>query len=297
MRRRHHYATTGARLFLSVRADFDADVRVFHRDPAVFGPDTAFETARGATMGDIVGVATGAANDRARLSVDIVGSSPLERIDLFDGPDLLHTIRPNSPQSGPARRFRVIWQGAKYRGRGRNLPWNGEVTVEGNTIESFASVNFWSPDNQPLRTADDRIAFRGLTAGNLQGLDLTCADAGAGRLRFTSDRGNASVDLDALPTAGARDRARGTRCPGRDQPGRRWRDDSLHLVHPGVRHSGHGRHAPVRAGDPDGRTPGLVQSDLRPAGGSLTASPDWGLTSLGSLGWLDPERHCKAIEI
>ena len=202
MRRRHHYATTGARLFLSVRADFDADVRVFHRDPAVFGPDTAFETARGAIMGDIVDVATGAANHHARLSVDIVGSSPLERIDLFDGPDLLHTIHPNSPQSGPARRFRVIWQGAKYRGRGRNLPWNGEVTVEGNTIESFAPVNFWSPDNQPSRTADDRIAFRGLTAGNLQGLDLTCADAGSGRLRFTSDRGNAYVDLDALPPAG-----------------------------------------------------------------------------------------------
>lgn len=193
MRRRHHYATTGARLYLSVRADFGEDVRVYRRDPDVFGPEAESDDTRTAGMGDVVGVGAGVAG--FRLSVDVTGSAPIERIDLFDGPDLLETVRPNAPRSAAGRRFRVIWQGARYRGRGRNLPWAGEVSTEGNVVEAFTAVNFWSPDAQPARTGSDRIAFKGLTAGNLQGLDLTCAEAGAGRLRFVSGHGEARFDM------------------------------------------------------------------------------------------------------
>ena len=205
MRRRHHYATTGARIFLDVRADFDEEVRVFRRDPAVFGAHAAFDPGRRARMGDIVGVGTGAGGGagRVHLSVEAIGSSPIERVDLFDGTMRLDTVRPNAPPPGdPTRRHRVVWQGARYRGRGRNLAWNGEVRVEGNAVEGFAPVNFWSPDNQPSQTASDRIAFRGLTAGNLQGLDLTLARAGRGRLEFASDCGRAEADLGALAQSG-----------------------------------------------------------------------------------------------
>ena len=201
MRRRHHYATTGARLFLDVRAEFEGEVRIYHRDPAVFGAATAFDGSRRATMGDIVGA--GAGNDRVRLSVDAVGSSPIEWVDLFDGTERVESLRPNAPRSGPpTRRVRVIWQGAKYRGRGRNLAWNGEVTVEDNAIEAFTPINFWSPDNQPSRAAPGRVVFRGLTAGNLQGLDLTLARGGEGRLKFASNRGAAAADLGVLLRSG-----------------------------------------------------------------------------------------------
>ena len=37
MRRRHHYATTGNRAFVSVSAELDTDGEVFVRDPAL-GP-------------------------------------------------------------------------------------------------------------------------------------------------------------------------------------------------------------------------------------------------------------------
>lgn len=193
MRRRHHYATTGARMYLEVRAGFDRDVRVFRRDPAAFGADAGFDPARTATMGDIV--AAGGGEPVVRLSVEAVGSAPLERVELFDGPELVESVRPNAP-SGAGGRFRVVWQGARYRGRGRNLRWTGEVVAEGNAIEAFTPVNFWSPDSQPSLAAPDRIAFTGLTAGNLQGVDLTCARPGAGRLRFRSEHGEAEAGMD-----------------------------------------------------------------------------------------------------
>lgn len=195
MRRRHHYATTGARLFLSVRAEFENEATVYHRDPAVFGPDSDCDQARAASMGDIVRLDPNEGS--VRLCVDVGGSQPIERIEIFDGPTLLEAIRPNAPTIS-GKRVRVLWQGARYRGRGRNLDWSGEVVVEGNQIESFEAINFWSPDNQPSLAVADRIAFSGVTAGNMQGFDLTLKSPGSGRIRFLSDHGEASAQIDTL---------------------------------------------------------------------------------------------------
>ena len=81
---------------------------------------------------------------------------------------------------------------------GRNLRWAGTVALEGNEVDTFEPVNFWSPDNQPSLIARDRIAFRGVTAGNLQGLDLLCREPGVGRLQFSSNNGEAVVDIASL---------------------------------------------------------------------------------------------------
>ena len=75
--------------------------------------------------------------------------------------------------------------------------------VWGNPSNRIDQVVTFRPSSPVAGLPDqDRIAIRGLTAGNLQGIDLTCAEAGTGRLRFTSDRGNSSVDLAALPRSG-----------------------------------------------------------------------------------------------
>ena len=52
LRRRHHYATTGCRLLLDVRAAFDAEAELFADDP-LLGPTTS-TPARAAMMGDIL---------------------------------------------------------------------------------------------------------------------------------------------------------------------------------------------------------------------------------------------------
>ncbi len=200
MRRRHHYATTGARLYMSVRAQFEGDVKLYCRDPAVFGRDAAHDRASEAMMGDIVEVPRHGGS--TTLSVDVTGSRPLERIDLFDGPELVETIYPNAPGPDGSRRYRLIWQGARYRGRGRNLRWDGEVRIADNIIEAFTPVNFWSPDNQPARVGDQQIAVCGLTAGNLQGLDLVFHTSGTGKLSFCSSQGDFVADLASIGNDG-----------------------------------------------------------------------------------------------
>lgn len=191
MRRRHHYGTTGTRLYMDVQAEFDAAARVYHRDPAVFGA-VDFEEKQLADMGDIVQPAPG--TGQATLRVDVTGSAPIERVDILDAGEVIETLRPNAPDAA-SRRLRVIWRGAKYRGRGRNMPWHGTVSVTGNDVASVTPVNFWGPEIQPSLLSPNSVQFEGLTAGNLQGLDLMLNQAGTGTLTFSTAQTQFDLDL------------------------------------------------------------------------------------------------------
>src|SRR5262249_13070676 len=114
LRKRHHYGTTGSRIFLSVRGTFAGDVTGFHQDPQ-FGP-TDHYTTREAQMGDIIR----AGSAPMRLSAEVIGTAPVERLDVLHGRDVVQTARPFAA-GDLGRRVRLLWQGAEYRGRGREV--------------------------------------------------------------------------------------------------------------------------------------------------------------------------------
>jgi hypothetical protein len=206
MRRRHHYATTGNRMVLDVAASFASDAQLFHRNPDLGPCDT--ETTRRAAMGDIVCLA----DDEAELQIDVIGSAPVERLDIFDGLDLIGTIRPYDAGDLGAR-LRLIYQGAEYRGRSRTTVWDGELTVDGNTILSASMLNNWNLDRGILESGEDRLAWKAVTTGNFGGLDLAMRDAAAGTLAVKTQHVTATVPIaeigmeDTVFDAGGLDRA------------------------------------------------------------------------------------------
>ena len=170
LRQRHHYGTTGTRLFLSVTGHFAAPVTLFDEDPA-FGP-TSTQAVTTVQMGDIV--APG--RETMRLEVEAVGSAPLERIDVFYGKEHVRTVRPDDGGQ-PSRRIRLMWQGAEYRGRGREVIWRGSLDIEGEPYVRALPVNFLNPES-PLREVEPgrRLAWRSVTTGNAAGIDLWLED-------------------------------------------------------------------------------------------------------------------------
>ena len=44
-------------------------------------------------MGDIARVS----DDEVELAIEVIGSGPIERLDIYDGPDLIETVRPYGP--------------------------------------------------------------------------------------------------------------------------------------------------------------------------------------------------------
>jgi hypothetical protein len=132
-------------------------------------------------MGDIVR----AAGAEVTLAVNVLGSAPIERVELRRGRDVLATLRPYDVSSS-SRRLRVVWEGADVRGRGRQTVWDGDAVLTDNRVVSARPINFFNPDKELAVDGDQRLTWSALTTGNFGGFDVVLADPAAGRLRVAT---------------------------------------------------------------------------------------------------------------
>ena len=133
-----------------------------------------------------------------RLAAEVIGTAPIERVDILHGTSVAQTFRPYRA-SDLGRRVRVLWQGAEYRGRGRETLWEGELTVSGNRIARFAPVNFLNPERLVRETAaGTALAWNSVTTGNLAGIDLWFDEADQGMLGIKTNIVSGTVDVAAL---------------------------------------------------------------------------------------------------
>src|SRR5450631_4518682 len=181
LRKRRHYGTTGVRIFVDLHASFDQPVTGFSEDPQL-GPADEFVVRR-AVMGDIIRPG----QVPMRLAAEVIGTAPIERVDVLHGTAVARTFRPYRA-SDLGRRVRVLWQGAEYRGRGRETLWEGKLTVGGNRIARFAPVNFLNPERivQEI-VAGTALAWSSVTTGNLAGIDLWLDEAHRGSLSIETN--------------------------------------------------------------------------------------------------------------
>ncbi|MGD9803996.1 MAG: DUF3604 domain-containing protein [Hyphomicrobiaceae bacterium] len=165
MRRRHHYGTTGNRMILDVCATAEA-AEIFVRDPSAH--ENAI-TARGDAihMGDIARVD----GETVELQVRVVGSAPIERVDIFDAERLIECVRPYAKADLGAR-VRLLYQGAEYRGRARTTNWDGELRVEGNEIVRAEMINNWNLDRGLQSRTATRLTWKAVTTGNYGAIDI-----------------------------------------------------------------------------------------------------------------------------
>jgi hypothetical protein len=94
---------------------------------------------------------------------------------------------------------RIVWEGAEYRGRGRETVWRGKLTIGHNRIARFAPVNFLNPERK-IQEVDrgTSLAWVSVTTGNLAGIDVWFDQAKAGVLKFETNIVSGEVDLSQL---------------------------------------------------------------------------------------------------
>ena len=193
LRRRRHYGTTGTRLFLDLKASFAEPVIGFAQDPQL-APAQQGQPVRDAFMGDIVRPGS----VPMRLEVEAIGTAPIERIDVLHGKNVAQSVRPFAA-ADLGRRVRVLWQGAEYRGRGRETMWQGKLTLTGARFSRYAPVNFLNPERRIEEVTGGRVlAWSSVTTGNLAGVDLWLDDAHSGTLELTTGIVSGSVNLEGL---------------------------------------------------------------------------------------------------
>lgn len=159
---RHHYGTTGTRIHLDVQAK----VHGFRLDDDPRTGTVERTPAEQVIMGDVI--ATDA--DEIELSFSVRGTAPLIRIDVCDGTEVLQTLRTYSA-TDLGRRLRVRWSGAAFRGRGRQVNWDGSLSVAGNSVKRVVGFNFLNPERQPLMRYDGSVAWQSVTTGGSSGID------------------------------------------------------------------------------------------------------------------------------
>jgi hypothetical protein len=195
LKKRRHYATSGGpagRMVIELEARFSDAATIYHDDPALDWPDGPPKgvVGRTALMGDIVRLPEG----EVELSVDILAAAPIERVDLFNGKDLVETIRPYGGAELGAR-IHVLWEGAEYRGRAREVIWDGTARFAGDTILHATPINFFNRDKTLDRVGEDGLAWRSLTTGNYAGFDVRLADGRSGHLELETRLVKADLPL------------------------------------------------------------------------------------------------------
>ena len=205
-RRRHHYGTSGNRLHLDVRARFAGGATCYERDPRYF--DCASHAVGEVMMGDIARTD----DETVELAITCVAATPIERIDVLNASETVATLRGH--RAGElGNRIRVIWQGAEYRGRGRQTYWKGKATFHGNRVLRIARINAWNHERPIEIAGEDAVTWDTLTTGNFGGFDAWLAQPPTGTLELAGNLVSGEVDLaglgieDVVFDAGGLDRA------------------------------------------------------------------------------------------
>src|SRR5262249_38519324 len=187
-----HYGTTGMRLFLDLSGSFAEPVTAFVEDPR---PARSEElSVREALMGDIIRPG----KVPMQLAGEVIGTAPIDRVDVLHGTRVAQTVRPFAA-ADLGRRVRVLWQGAEYRGRGRETVLQGKLTLAGNRFARFAPVNFLNPERKVEETsAGTALTWTSVTTGNLAGIDIWLEEALRGTLKLETNVVSGEVDLTTL---------------------------------------------------------------------------------------------------
>ena len=177
LKSRHHYGTTGCRMYLNTNVKFDNPAKKFAEDPNL-GP-TSFELVSEAIMGDILSCK----DDSVLFSIEVNGSSPIERIEIRNGLQTLETFRPFGAHS-LGKRIRVIWEGSEYRGRGRETHWDGSAVLLNNSFVRAEPINRYNISKPFEQTSSKKLEWQSITTGGFGGFEAILEHSHTGTLKI-----------------------------------------------------------------------------------------------------------------
>ncbi|MFQ5895987.1 MAG: DUF3604 domain-containing protein, partial [Nitrospinota bacterium] len=105
------------------------------------------------------------------------GTGPIESVELFRGLEVVAAEQPTPPDS--TGKLRILFSGARTRGRARRASWDGELRVSGGELLGAQAVAFLEPPDRLFPPEGRRLAWQASTAGERKGLIIEVEPAGA----------------------------------------------------------------------------------------------------------------------
>ena len=135
-----------------------------------------------------------------KLSAEVIGTAPVERVDVLHGTEVVHSVRPFARRRSRPPRPRAVAGRGVSRPRPRDDLAGQARRSTGNRIARFAAVNFLNPERKITETAPGTaLAWTSVTTGNLAGVDLWLDEARARHARRSRPMWcRATIDLATL---------------------------------------------------------------------------------------------------
>jgi len=163
LKSRRCYATTGQRIILSVFAD-------------------------GHWMGEEYRVGS-----PPKIKVNAIGTEFIEKVDVMRGTELAYTYP--TEQQFVDDTIRVVWSGARLRGRGRIAKWDGELQIEDGKIIECRGYAFDSPVEGITEQSERKVRWQSATAGDEDGIILKLAAPKDTKIHFQTESAKFSIAL------------------------------------------------------------------------------------------------------
>ncbi len=140
-RKRHVYATTGKRIILRV-------------------------TCGDAMMGDELTI-----NQPPTISVEVIGTTGLEKIEIVRGVDIIyaHQMVQSDLLSDT---IKIMWSGARVTTRRRNTDWSGEINIDKGNVISAQEFAFDLPGDGIIEKSEQKVRWSSTTSGDFDGIIL-----------------------------------------------------------------------------------------------------------------------------
>ncbi len=105
------------------------------------------------------------------ISVHVVGTADVERVDVFGGLKLVHSF-PESTERAQDR-VRIAWSGQCIRARNRLARWDGSLEIDRGRIVAAEGYAFDSPAEGIREVADRSVSWTSVTTGDADGVVVT----------------------------------------------------------------------------------------------------------------------------
>ncbi|HIQ06539.1 MAG TPA: DUF3604 domain-containing protein [Anaerolineae bacterium] len=165
---RRCYGTTGERIILCISAD-------------------------GHPMG-----AAFAATRPPLIEVKVVGTAPLETVELRRGTQMIYIYPLVEAQPGERPLLKLVWEGARVKWRGRPTRWDGSLILDRGRILSAEPFAFDNPDEGITSQTQREVRWRSTTVGDPDGLFLDLDAPDEAVLTFRSEPATFAFHLSDL---------------------------------------------------------------------------------------------------
>ena len=161
LKKRKHYATTGNRPFQNIYIkNIKNNFKLFNDLSNKY-----FVSNKPLIIGDIAQTKI----KNCEIFFELKSADEIEKIEFFNKNKIIFT---NNFLNKKDKVLKIIWSGAEYKGRGREVHWKGNLKIKDNQFSNLKSINFYNHNKKIILNNKKNIEWESTTTGGFSGFEL-----------------------------------------------------------------------------------------------------------------------------